>query len=429
MVLDTSSDIVWLQCAPCKRCYSQTDPVFDLRKSSSFSSLPCSSPLYRHLDSPDYSSKSKTCLYQVSYDDGSFTFGDFSTETLTFRSSKVPKVALSCGHDNEGLFVGAAGEACRRTCKAGEHQARLTKLFWHLKRARTTLVFSTNKPLHWPSHPDVGASFVISSTQECSRRHFGRAAIVPLRNFCSLWISQSGISWTMIVCLYNTDVETEDWTCDPFLKRFLSEYRINKNFSITAFIKFVVNRSKGCATEIRLPVCVSEEALKHVAASCPRLKTLTLPSDVVYYKSRMIPDMIGKWKDLEYLLMGSCYHDMEKIISQIGLNCKNFCYLDIRDCLVTKDAALAIAKLPNLKHIVMVNIKIERVNFVRLLKGCKNLISLDARNCLGFDAGDREISKLASHISDFKCHGSRVFDRHTKEGKYIWFHDFVYDGR
>ncbi|KAL6220331.1 hypothetical protein ACLB2K_008087 [Fragaria x ananassa] len=56
MVLDTGSDVVWLQCAPCKRCYSQTDPVFDPRKSSSFSSLPCSSPLCRHLDSPGCSS-------------------------------------------------------------------------------------------------------------------------------------------------------------------------------------------------------------------------------------------------------------------------------------------------------------------------------------------------------------------------------------
>ncbi|PRQ23813.1 putative leucine-rich repeat domain, L domain-containing protein [Rosa chinensis] len=228
--------------------------------------------------------------------------------------------------------------------------------------------------------------------------------------------------------LYNTDVETEDWTCDPFLKRFVSEYRINKSFSITAFIKFMVNRSKGCATEIRLPVCASEEALKHVAASCPRLKNLSLPADVVYYKSRMIPDMIGKWKDLENLLMGSCYHDMEKIISQIGLHCKNFYFLCIPDCLVCEDAASAIAKLPNLKHIFMQNTKIERDNFVKLLKGCKNLVSLDARKCLGFDAGDKEISELASHISDFKCQGSRVFDRHSEEGKYVWFHDFVYDG-
>ncbi|KAL0283279.1 UNVERIFIED_CONTAM: Aspartyl protease family protein 2 [Sesamum angustifolium] len=41
--------------------------------------------------------------------DGSFTVGEFSTETLTFRRTKVSNVALGCGHDNEGLFVGAAG--------------------------------------------------------------------------------------------------------------------------------------------------------------------------------------------------------------------------------------------------------------------------------------------------------------------------------
>ncbi|KAL6135951.1 hypothetical protein ACLB2K_068176 [Fragaria x ananassa] len=84
-------------------------PGFRPEKIPSFSSLPCSSPLCRHLDSPGCSSKSKTCLYQVSYGDGSFTFDDFSTETLTFRRSKIPKVALGCGHDNEGLFVGAVG--------------------------------------------------------------------------------------------------------------------------------------------------------------------------------------------------------------------------------------------------------------------------------------------------------------------------------
>ncbi|KAJ4950989.1 hypothetical protein NE237_027821 [Protea cynaroides] len=32
-----------------------------------------------------------------------------STKTLTFQGTKVGKVKLRCGHDNEGLFVGAAG--------------------------------------------------------------------------------------------------------------------------------------------------------------------------------------------------------------------------------------------------------------------------------------------------------------------------------
>ncbi|XP_020227134.1 aspartyl protease family protein 2-like [Cajanus cajan] len=109
MVLDTGSDVVWLQCAPCAKCYSQTDPVFDPLKSKSFAGIPCGSPLCRRLDSPGCSRKKGLCQYQVSYGDGSFTFGDFSTETLTFRRAQIPRVALGCGHDNEGLFVGAAG--------------------------------------------------------------------------------------------------------------------------------------------------------------------------------------------------------------------------------------------------------------------------------------------------------------------------------
>jgi len=109
MVLDTGSDVVWIQCAPCKKCYSQTDPVFNPTKSRSFANIPCGSPLCRRLDSPGCSTKKQICLYQVSYGDGSFTYGEFSTETLTFRGTRVGRVALGCGHDNEGLFIGAAG--------------------------------------------------------------------------------------------------------------------------------------------------------------------------------------------------------------------------------------------------------------------------------------------------------------------------------
>ncbi|XP_065860194.1 aspartyl protease family protein 2 [Euphorbia lathyris] len=109
MVLDTGSDIVWIQCAPCKKCYSQADPVFDPSKSRSFAGIACGSPLCHRLDSPGCNTKKQTCMYQVSYGDGSFTYGDFSTETLTFRRTRVGRVAIGCGHDNEGLFVGAAG--------------------------------------------------------------------------------------------------------------------------------------------------------------------------------------------------------------------------------------------------------------------------------------------------------------------------------
>ncbi|XP_073027587.1 aspartyl protease family protein 2-like [Primulina eburnea] len=109
MVLDTGSDVVWIQCSPCKKCYRQADPVFDPKKSTSFSGVSCGSPLCRRLDNPGCTANRQKCLYQVSYGDGSFTVGEFSTETLTFRRTRVKNVALGCGHDNEGLFVGAAG--------------------------------------------------------------------------------------------------------------------------------------------------------------------------------------------------------------------------------------------------------------------------------------------------------------------------------
>ncbi|CAI9768826.1 unnamed protein product [Fraxinus pennsylvanica] len=108
MVLDTGSDVAWIQCAPCRKCYTQTGRIFNPTKSKSFAGVACGSPLCRRLDSAGCS-RGKKCLYQVSYGDGSFTVGEFATETLTFRRSRVNNVAFGCGHDNEGLFIGAAG--------------------------------------------------------------------------------------------------------------------------------------------------------------------------------------------------------------------------------------------------------------------------------------------------------------------------------
>ncbi|KAL6615506.1 hypothetical protein ACP70R_037776 [Stipagrostis hirtigluma subsp. patula] len=110
MVLDTGSDVVWLQCAPCRRCYDQSGPVFDPRRSSSYGAVDCAAPLCRRLDSGGCDLRRRACLYQVAYGDGSITAGDFATETLTFAGgARVARVALGCGHDNEGLFVAAAG--------------------------------------------------------------------------------------------------------------------------------------------------------------------------------------------------------------------------------------------------------------------------------------------------------------------------------
>ncbi|KAL1564931.1 protein ASPARTIC PROTEASE IN GUARD CELL 1-like [Salvia divinorum] len=108
MVLDTGSDVSWVQCAPCADCYHQSDPIFDPRRSSSFTPLACDTQQCRSLDVSEC--RNDTCLYEVSYGDGSYTVGEFVTETVTFAGSQsVDDIAIGCGHNNEGLFVGAAG--------------------------------------------------------------------------------------------------------------------------------------------------------------------------------------------------------------------------------------------------------------------------------------------------------------------------------
>lgn len=108
LVIDTGSDVTWIQCQPCTDCYQQSDPVFNPAASSTYSPLPCDSQSCRSLDVS--ACRNSSCLYQVSYGDGSFTVGEFATDSITFGSSPpVPSIPLGCGHDNEGLFVGASG--------------------------------------------------------------------------------------------------------------------------------------------------------------------------------------------------------------------------------------------------------------------------------------------------------------------------------
>jgi hypothetical protein len=44
LIVDTGSDLVWVQCQPCKSpypCYNETDPFFNPSASSSYSPVPC----------------------------------------------------------------------------------------------------------------------------------------------------------------------------------------------------------------------------------------------------------------------------------------------------------------------------------------------------------------------------------------------------
>ncbi|MED6146047.1 hypothetical protein PIB30_030963 [Stylosanthes scabra] len=107
--LDTGSDITWLQCKPCERCFQQVDPIFDPSGSPSYGQITCDAPQCRQLDQKPIC-KANKCQYQVNYGDGSVSMGDFITETVWFgKTESVPRVPLGCGHFNVGLFAASAG--------------------------------------------------------------------------------------------------------------------------------------------------------------------------------------------------------------------------------------------------------------------------------------------------------------------------------
>lgn len=113
LVVDTGSDITWLQCAPCTNCYKQKNTLFDPSSSSTFRPLRCDAPLCLTLDV--MGCQSNTCLYQADYGDGSFTTGELVTDNVVMDDGTgsaevvISDVPLGCGHDNEGMFGMAAG--------------------------------------------------------------------------------------------------------------------------------------------------------------------------------------------------------------------------------------------------------------------------------------------------------------------------------
>ncbi|KAF8400479.1 hypothetical protein HHK36_013777 [Tetracentron sinense] len=114
VIIDTGSDLTWVQCQPCKSCYSQQDPLFDPAISPSYQSILCNSSTCQSLQSSTANSgacgtNQRTCNYVVSYGDGSYTWGELGHERLNLGTTAVEDFVFGCGRNNKGLFGGAAG--------------------------------------------------------------------------------------------------------------------------------------------------------------------------------------------------------------------------------------------------------------------------------------------------------------------------------
>ncbi|KAL3624632.1 hypothetical protein CASFOL_031300 [Castilleja foliolosa] len=123
LIIDTGSDLNWIQCDPCYACFEQSGPYYDPKKSTSYRNVSCHDPRCHLVSSPDPNLGCKarpdggdSCPYFYWYGDSSNTTGDFALETFTVnltgagpRSRTVDNVMFGCGHWNRGLFHGASG--------------------------------------------------------------------------------------------------------------------------------------------------------------------------------------------------------------------------------------------------------------------------------------------------------------------------------
>ncbi|XP_048542489.1 aspartyl protease AED1-like [Triticum urartu] len=101
LLMDTGSDLSWVQCAPCNStdCYPQKDPLFDPRKSSTYAPIPCGSDICKRLQSDRFDNgcsmnrngTQSQCGYRVEYGGGLKTRGVYSNEALTMAPGVVIK--------------------------------------------------------------------------------------------------------------------------------------------------------------------------------------------------------------------------------------------------------------------------------------------------------------------------------------------------
>nr|CAB3483221.1 unnamed protein product [Digitaria exilis] len=90
LLVDTGSDLVWLQCKPFGGEATATDPLYDPHKSSSFATVPCDGELCQEGNFQAQNCSKNMCLYTYAYGQGR-TFGELASDIFTLGvHHKVP---------------------------------------------------------------------------------------------------------------------------------------------------------------------------------------------------------------------------------------------------------------------------------------------------------------------------------------------------
>ena len=108
MLIDTGSDVSWVQCKPCSQCHTQADSLFDPSSSSTYSAFPCSSSAcaqLRRSQQGNGCSSGSQCQYIVKYGDGSSGTGTYSSDKLALGSSSVSNFQFGCSQSESGNLL------------------------------------------------------------------------------------------------------------------------------------------------------------------------------------------------------------------------------------------------------------------------------------------------------------------------------------
>ncbi|KAJ4834044.1 hypothetical protein Tsubulata_017204 [Turnera subulata] len=195
--------------------------------------------------------------------------------------------------------------------------------------------------------------------------------------------------------------------------RFEDEYEI-RNFTITKLIKLITNRSNGNCTVFDVSCSFRDEVLQELAEKCPSLMRLSLRW-LTSESFSILPQLMGKWKLLEYLgfprssyaykhTRGEINLKFRQILQEISLNCNKFWGLHLFNDVGgfgEEEISPIVTYLPKVKYLYLYGMCDEK-HLKTILLGCGELVHLEVGK-VGYWAWelDEEMIKLASHINTF----------------------------
>ena len=123
-----------------------------------------------------------------------------------------------------------------------------------------------------------------------------------------------------------------------------------------------------------------------------------------------IPELVGKFSELELLEMESKPVSFVQLAVQISANCRKFRGLKMAGAIKKEDAMAIVEHLPKIKSLDLSRAYLPKEQLMVILDGCREIERLSVNECIGFETGNEEVMKKAKGIKMFENRGSKLED-------------------